>query len=114
MPDGRLYRFFYNSYGELARVELPTGGAIEYDYAAGVERLGFDPAADVGSGVFSVAGGESNIYRRVIEERVYTNGGSGLSYEGKTTYSRRRETSMRQIPTGVWAWSQLRMPTLSR
>lgn len=91
LPDGRLYRFFYNSYGELARVELPTGGAVEYDYAAGVERLGFDPAADVGSGVFGV-GGEFNIYRRLIEERVYPNGGSGSAYDGRTTYSRKRET----------------------
>jgi YD repeat-containing protein len=31
----RRYQFFYNSYGELARVVLPTGGAFEYDYAAG-------------------------------------------------------------------------------
>ena len=91
LPDGRLYRFFYNSYGELARVELPTGGAFEYDYGAGVERLGFDPAADVTSGVFGV-GGEFNIYRRVIEERVYPHGGSGSSYEARTAYSRRRET----------------------
>src|SRR5262249_20134684 len=29
LPDGRHYRFLYNPYGELARVELPTGGAIE-------------------------------------------------------------------------------------
>jgi hypothetical protein len=34
LPDGqRRYRFYYNVYGELARVELPTGGAIEYDFA---------------------------------------------------------------------------------
>jgi YD repeat-containing protein len=28
LPDGRRYRFYYNHYGELARAELPTGGAI--------------------------------------------------------------------------------------
>ena len=33
LPDGRSYRFLYNQYGELARVELPTGGAFEYDWA---------------------------------------------------------------------------------
>jgi YD repeat-containing protein len=27
LPDGRRYRFSYNSYGELARCELPTGGS---------------------------------------------------------------------------------------
>src|SRR6266404_1468928 len=32
LPDGRQYQFLYNPYGELARIVLPTGGAIEYDY----------------------------------------------------------------------------------
>lgn len=32
LPDGRKYQLKYNSYGELARVEMPTGAAIEYDY----------------------------------------------------------------------------------
>jgi hypothetical protein len=35
LPDNRSYQFYYNVYGELARVVLPTGGAIEYDYTAG-------------------------------------------------------------------------------
>jgi YD repeat-containing protein len=35
LPDGRQYQFYYNSYGELARVDLPTGGVIEYDYGSG-------------------------------------------------------------------------------
>src|SRR6185503_4218662 len=35
LPDGRSYQLRYNPYAELARVVLPTGGAIEYDYAAG-------------------------------------------------------------------------------
>jgi len=39
LPDGRTYQFRYNPYGELARVELPTGGAIEYDYLAGIVGL---------------------------------------------------------------------------
>jgi YD repeat-containing protein len=28
LPDGRRYEFYYNSYVELARVELPTGGPL--------------------------------------------------------------------------------------
>jgi RHS repeat-associated protein len=32
LPDGRRYELRYNAYGELARVTLPTGGKIEYDY----------------------------------------------------------------------------------
>lgn len=32
LPDGRKYEFKYNVLRQLARVELPTGGAVEYDY----------------------------------------------------------------------------------
>jgi RHS repeat-associated protein len=74
LPDGRSYRFYYNSYGELARVELPTGGAIEYDMNAG-------------SGVVSnlgIYGDEKQIYRRVIERRTYVN---GTTLTGRTTYA---------------------------
>jgi RHS repeat-associated protein len=66
LPNGRQYQFFYNCYSELARVNLPTGGAIEYDYTAG-------------------SGADSDmIYRRVIERRVYAD---GISLEGYTTFS---------------------------
>lgn len=36
LPNGQSYQFAYDDYGELARVVLPTGGAIEYDYAPGL------------------------------------------------------------------------------
>ena len=36
LPNNQQYQFQYNSYGELARVVLPTGGAFEYDYDGGV------------------------------------------------------------------------------
>lgn len=32
LPDGRRYELRYNTYGEMSRVILPTGGKIEYDY----------------------------------------------------------------------------------
>ncbi|HEV2835743.1 MAG TPA: hypothetical protein VGW58_10525 [Pyrinomonadaceae bacterium] len=64
LPDGqRRYRFYYNVYSELARVELPTGGAIEYDFANATNPY-------------------DGIYRRVTERRVYAN---GVNLEGKTT-----------------------------
>jgi len=66
LANGRQYQFFYNCYAELGRVNLPTGGAIEYDYTAG-------------SGASS-----DEIYRRVIERRVYRDGGN---MEGYTTFS---------------------------
>ena len=66
VPDEqRRYRFYYNVYGELARVELPTGGAIEYDFA-------------------NATNPHDGIYRRITERRVYPD---GVSLESKTTYS---------------------------
>lgn len=88
LPDGRSYQLRYNPYGELARVVLPTGGAVEYEYAAGLT----DGAA---SGVFSYSfpPTEKYVYRRVIERRIYPDGGSGAAYESKMTYSRPETTT---------------------
>lgn len=66
LPDGqRRYKFYYNVYSELARVELPTGGAIEYDFGNATNPY-------------------DGIYRRVTERRVYAD---GANLEGKITYS---------------------------
>lgn len=70
LPNSKQYQLFYNSFAELARVTLPTGGAIEYDYTAG-------SGASFGGDTFL-------IYRRVIERRVYHD---GSNLEGYTTYS---------------------------
>lgn len=80
LPNGKVYEFKYNSYGELARVKLPTGGAIEYDYAKGLT----DGAT---SGVFT-ASSDKYVYRRVTERREYPDGGSSTGFYLKTTYSR--------------------------
>lgn len=70
LPDDRTYKFQYNSYGELARVEMPTGGAVEYDWGA-----------STGSGLPNVNTADT-IYRRVSERRVYTD---GVNLDSKTT-----------------------------
>jgi RHS repeat-associated protein len=71
LPDGtRRYQLQYNSYGEVARVTLPTDGAIEYDYTTG-------------SGAIT-DGYDYQIYRRVTARRVYPD---GSTLEGKTSYS---------------------------
>lgn len=53
LPDGRRYELRYNAYGELARVVLPTGGKIEYEYLS------------IGSPLF--------VQRRVAERRSFVN-----------------------------------------
>jgi RHS repeat-associated protein len=70
LADGKSYKFQYNSYAELARVELPTGGAIEYDWTNGFS---------VGSGYLRGMippgfGGGPDIYRRITERRSYSDG----------------------------------------
>jgi RHS repeat-associated protein len=68
LPNGKSYHFKYNPYGELARVELPTGGAFEYDHDGGF--------TDNNPGLY-LPGPFSHgyeIYRRVVERRVYADG----------------------------------------
>ena len=67
LPDGRRYQLYYNPYGELARVVLPTGGAFEYDWDGVTDP---DNAA---------------IQRYVTERRVYS---SGATPEHKVQYAR--------------------------
>lgn len=79
LPNNQEYQFRYNVYGELARVVLPTGGAYEYDYTGGAEYTSGTTCCGVDD--------SPNIYRRLVERRVYSDGGTGSSYESKTTYS---------------------------
>lgn len=77
LPNNQEYQFRYDIYGELARVVLPTGGAYEYDFAG----------ADSVSGTTCCGlDGSPNIFRRVVERRTYSDGGTGSSYESKVTY----------------------------
>lgn len=89
LPNGQSYQFKYNSYGELARVDLPTGGAIEYDMTAG-------------SGVLAGGslGDEYQIYRRVAERRTYEN---GVTLTSRTTYTLSGSTVIEDqlTPTGT-------------
>lgn len=78
LPDGRGYKFFYNSYGELARVELPTGGAYEYDMTPG--------SGVICPGSCTLEDGRE-IYRRVVERRVYSNGGTGSTFDHRQVYT---------------------------
>ena len=92
LPNGQRYKFYYDSYVEVARVDLPTGGAVEYDYGG----LG-EPG---NSGFFFTYpdDGNSVIYRRLIERRVSAN---GSSWEGKTQYGVYETGNQAGFPLGV-------------
>lgn len=87
LPNNQQYQIKYNQYGEVARVVLPTGGAIEYDYAAGVTNSASSGALTYGFN------GSWVVYRRVTERRLYPSGGTGSTYASRMTYSRPETTS---------------------
>ena len=55
LPNNLEYKFFYNTYGEVARIEMPSGGVVEYDY---------DGSATMGDSPY--------ITRFVTAKRVYS------------------------------------------
>ncbi len=71
LPDQRVYRLFYTPYNEIARIELPTGGAFEYDFPGPVYQWG-------------------TIFRPIIERRVYASGSSANNdhFNSKQKYIR--------------------------
>jgi RHS repeat-associated protein len=87
LPNNQQYQIKYNQYGEVARVVLPTGGAIEYDYAAGITN-GYTSGA-----MAEGFNGSWVVYRRATERRLYPSGGTGSTYSSRMTYSRPETTS---------------------
>jgi RHS repeat-associated protein len=69
LPNNQSYAFLYNSYGDVVRVTLPTGGAIEYDFPT-VHSGTCPTSGDGTSGVM----GQETIQRRVTERRVKPDG----------------------------------------
>lgn len=74
LPDGRALNFKYNEYGEVAEVQLPTGGKVQYDYAPSLlpagNTLNWEKAA-FGANVVSDV---NDIDRALITRRTYANG----------------------------------------
>ncbi|MBL8234893.1 MAG: hypothetical protein JNL98_40710 [Bryobacterales bacterium] len=99
LPDDRAYTFQYTRYGELARMALPSGAAIEYDHGAGVSNAGLIAGAYadgqvLDDPVFSInsdPGWRPSVYRRLLERRTYPTGNAPP--EATTTYSRRESVS---------------------
>lgn len=83
LPNGKSYTFSFSNWGELSRVDLPTGGAYEYSYEGGIE------GGDVngyygGSFTDQQSSLETYFYRRIVQRRVYQGG----QLRNITTYSK--------------------------
>jgi YD repeat-containing protein len=97
LPDERSYRLFYTPYNEIARVELPTGAAIEYDYPMPTEN-GAPPQG-------------GTVFRPLRERRVYAQSNTqNAPFEVKQVYVRGSdgnnsvvsvETQVRQVAGGT-------------
>lgn len=67
LSDGRSYKFKYDSYGRLSRVELPTGSILEYTWGSGVPNSNTGAYLNLGT---------PDIHQRVLEKRIYSNEGN--------------------------------------
>ncbi|MGI8835346.1 MAG: PA14 domain-containing protein [Pyrinomonadaceae bacterium] len=93
LPDTRALKFRYNEYGEVAEVEMPTGGKVQYDYI-------YDPNDGLPSGnsaVFEVnpspgTGNVAAIDRAVVARRTYADG-SNVESHWSYDYSATRGTN---------------------
>ena len=87
LPNDQNYKFYYNSYSELARVELPTGGAFEYDWGTSLFGGSANGIVTVRTATSSTLEFFPEIYRRVLAKRLYLNGETGNAFVLKTTFS---------------------------
>jgi YD repeat-containing protein len=89
LPNGKQYTFSYNSYGEVAQVVLPTGGAVQYQWGS----IYGAPTATIGTEIGcmqpnspSGVSGYDMILRRVLSRIVRPSGAAG-AVEQWTNYS---------------------------
>jgi RHS repeat-associated protein len=88
LPDGRALQFFYNQFGEVAEVQMPTGGKVQYDYQyEDALPAGKSLPGEVMTSIFH--SDVSAIERAVVARRTYSNGVAkdadwSYSYTGST------------------------------
>src|SRR6185436_6404713 len=92
LPNSLRYHFYYNDYDEVTRIDLPTGGSIEYDYEPGLSGTQPNNGQVQGAIPGTYGGGPSDyhIYRRVTERRLYR---EGHVLESKQTFSKPESTA---------------------
>ncbi len=68
LPDGSKYTFLYDAYGDVAVINLPTGGQIQYSYSMSTSSVGSTPAvtymmaaAPTTRSQYSVSGGTQTL-----------------------------------------------------
>ena len=96
LPDGRAVSFKYNEFGEVAEVQMPTGGKVRYDYSSVPVSTGSGTGLPSGNSLdFEVqvepgSAGNGNVHavdRAVTARRTYPDGNTSLTPEGSWSYS---------------------------
>jgi RHS repeat-associated protein len=87
IPDQRQYVFTYNTYGEVTKVALPTGGSISYAYGAGYGS----------SSVLGDPNLKAYIYRRVTSRTISHD---GSATDEQTTYTTSPGTTNLNVTVG--------------
>jgi YD repeat-containing protein len=83
LPDNRSLRFKYNQYGEVAEVQLPTGGKMQYDYESKTALpSGVSLPAEVQTWTIPI--NISTVDRALVARRTYAD---GSNVEGSWTYT---------------------------
>ena len=101
IPGGKKYQFWYNAYGELAQVSLPTSGIYRYMHTG----AGIGGASTTGTPPFKILS-----YRRLVSKWVYKGlaGGDPLALNdtnlaGKTIYTFVHTTHASGTPEGLFS-----------
>lgn len=82
LPDARSLRFKYNEFGEVAEIQLPTGGKVQYDYShATALPSGVSIAAEVTT--YTIPSNVSGIDRAITARRTFPD---GATLEGNWSY----------------------------
>jgi RHS repeat-associated protein len=104
LPDGRKYQFRYNSYGDLARIETPVGGAFEYDYTGQFGSLNSNGAGyegttgEIMTQYSGIGAHDWAIARRVSVARRFS---SSNQLETQTIYNRVSDVPVGNSPVNL-------------
>ncbi|HYV06506.1 MAG TPA: hypothetical protein VFB82_18060, partial [Blastocatellia bacterium] len=103
LPDNRALTFKYNEFGEVAEVQLPTGGKVQYDYQSLLLDSTSGSGLPVGNtlGAESIAAGGGNVRavdRAVTTRRTYPD---GSTLEATWTYSYKQSLDLTSGNTEV-------------
>lgn len=95
LPDSRSLNFKYNRYGEVAELQMPTGGKVQYDFQSVLSNDETGEGLPTGNSLdcetcprrSRIPCDVKAIDRAVTARRTYPDGNTGGAAEGRWTYT---------------------------